>query len=278
MSATEKKTTKGRRPTAKKPTPKKPTPKKKAGRRGDERSGKGGGGGDMLYGRHAIEAAIKNPHRRIKRIFASANAAHDFEELINKHQIELSLKTTPELAALVQQGAVHQGVAAHVEPLPETTLADLKPDRPVLVLDQVTDPHNVGAILRSAAVFNAAAVIMTRRNSPPLSGALAKSACGGLEHVNVILVGNLSQALRELGEIGFYRIGLAGEAQEELESVEHPRPVALALGAEGKGLRRLTRENCDSLRRINATGPLASLNVSNAAAVALHAISKSGGG
>src|SRR5262249_54880606 len=168
---------------------------------------------------------------------------------------------------------VHQGALIEAEPLPEPSLALLAerlPLGPLLVLDQVTDPHNVGAILRSAAVFGAAGVVLTRRHSPPLEGALAKSASGALEHVPVALVQNLARALLDLKQLGVTVVGLEGEASEPLESGTWPDRAALVLGAESKGLRQLTRASCDRLCRITTEGPLNSLNVSNAAAVALH--------
>jgi 23S rRNA (guanosine2251-2'-O)-methyltransferase len=168
---------------------------------------------------------------------------------------------------------VHQGALAEAEPLPELSLAELAEGaagRPLIVLDQVTDPHNVGAILRSAAVFGAGGLVMTRRHSPPLDGTLAKSASGALEHVPVGLVQNLARAIADLKEAGFTVIGLDGEAPDRLEELSWPERSALVLGAEGKGLRQLTRETCDRLARIATDGPLASLNVSNAAAIALH--------
>lgn len=232
------------------------------------------GDADMIYGRHAVISALGNPDRRVLSIYASQNALPDFERPAERHHVPVVVVNSTELSAMLPPGAVHQGIAAKVDPLPEFTVHDLRLDRPVIVLDQVTDPHNVGAILRTAAVFDAAAVIMTRRNSPPLSGALAKSACGGLEHVHVIFVGNLAQALRDLGDIGFFRIGLAAEGTASLENCPLSHPVALVLGAEDKGLRRLTREQCDVLARISTSGPLTSLNVSNATAIALHTVTQ----
>ncbi len=233
---------------------------------------------DWLYGRHAVSAALANPDRQIQKIMATNNAAKDFNDLISKSGSPLTTSTTDEISAQLPPGAVHQGIAIKVHPLKDIGLEDLALDRPVLVLDQVTDPHNVGAIIRSAAVFNASALIMTRRNSPPLSGVLAKSACGALEHVNIIFVGNLSQALKGLEKIGFWRIGLDGQAKSSLEEAvgdtSCTRPLALVLGAEDKGMRRLTTEQCDELCHITTTGTLASLNVSNAAAIALHVVAQ----
>lgn len=233
---------------------------------------------DWLYGRHAITAALANPSRQITLLHATSNSLKDFEAAARQRQITPIVSTTTEISALLPPGAVHQGIAAKVQPLKEVGLDELPLDRPVIVLDQVTDPHNVGAILRSAAVFNASAVIMTRRNSPPLTGVLAKSACGALEHVDVVFVGNLSQTLKELGKIGFWRIGLDGQAQSALETsapeVNKNTPVALVLGAEDKGMRRLTIEHCDEICYITTKGQLASLNVSNAAAIALHIVSQ----
>jgi 23S rRNA (guanosine2251-2'-O)-methyltransferase len=178
-----------------------------------------------------------------------------------------------DLARLVSHDAPHQGLVLECEPLEDIHLGDVLTGdavRPLVVLDQVTDPHNVGAILRSAAVFGSAGLIMTRRHSPPLDGALAKSASGALELVPVALVQNLARALAELKELDVTVIGLDGTAADRLEDAPWPARVALVVGAEGRGLRQLTRESCEQVYRIATENVLASLNVSNAAAVALH--------
>ncbi len=169
---------------------------------------------------------------------------------------------------------VHQGVLLEAEPLPEPSLDDLArraaTGAPVMILDHVTDPHNAGAVLRSAAAFGAAGLVMTRRHSPPLNGVLAKSASGALDLVPVLLVQNLARTLLDLKAQGFVVLGLDGEATARLEDETFAGKTAIVLGAEGKGLRELTGETCDRLVRIATPGTLASLNVSNAAAIALH--------
>jgi 23S rRNA (guanosine2251-2'-O)-methyltransferase len=227
-----------------------------------------------LFGLHAVEAALRNPARKINRLVLTDNAERRLIEALGTitHKIE---PTTPrDLDRILGPDTVHQGAMLETEELPEPEFAALAEDaagRPLLVLDQVTDPHNVGAILRSAAVFGAAGLVMTRRHSPPLNGVLAKSASGALELVPVALVQNLSRALEELKDAGFTIVGLDGTADALIEDTDWTsRPIALVLGAEGKGLRELTQKNCDVLARITTDGALASLNVSNAAAVALH--------
>ena len=228
-----------------------------------------------LYGFHTVEAALANPERRINKLIVTENAARRLESAIAARAITPEIVEARELDRLLGADTVHQGLCLETELLEEPDLFLLAANSaagngPIVVLDQVTDPHNVGAILRSAAVFGATGLVMTRRHSPPLDGALAKSASGALELVPIALVQNLSRAMVELAKLQVLRIGLDGDADALIEDQPLSGAVALVLGAEGKGLRQLTRETCDHLSRIGAAGPLASLNVSNAAAVALH--------
>jgi len=224
----------------------------------------------MIFGLHAVEAALSNPNRPLLRLLATENAAHRLGPLIAKRKITPEPVLPKDLDRLLGPDTVHQGVALEVGPLAPVGLDDIDPNGILLVLDQVTDPHNVGAALRSAAAFGAAGLVLTERHSPPLAGVLAKAASGALDLVPIVLVKNLAQALTELGDRGVLRIGLAEEAEGALEDAPLTRPLALVLGAEGKGLRQLTRERCDSLCRISTMSALASLNVSNAAAIAMH--------
>jgi 23S rRNA (guanosine2251-2'-O)-methyltransferase len=224
----------------------------------------------LLYGIHAVEAALANPNRTIGRLLATENAARRLETALKARGVGPEDALPKQLDRLLGSDAVHQGVVLETEPLATVELENVQPEGILLVLDQVTDPQNVGAVLRSAAVFGAAGVVMPARHTSPLTGALAKAASGALDIVPVILVGNLAQALARLGEAGFLRVGLAEEGAEPLEAAVLTLPLALVLGAEGKGLRQLTREHCDRLCRISTRGALVSLNVSNAAAIALH--------
>jgi len=229
----------------------------------------------QLYGIHAVAAALANPARVIGRLLLTDNAENRLATGIAQRAVKPQKVMPRELDRLLGADTVHQGALLETEDLEEPTLETLAEAcataGPLIVLDQVTDPHNVGAILRSAAVLGASGLIMTRRHSPPLSGSLAKAASGGLEVVPVALIGNLARALAELGELGVQRIGLDGEGERTIDDVGLSGAVALVLGAEGKGLRRLTRESCDALARIPSASAFASLNVSNAAAVALYA-------
>lgn len=243
-----------------------------------QRPGGAAGGTLALYGIHAVEAALLNPRRAIQRLLVTDNAAERLAKAIASRGIAAIAAEPKDIDRELPAGSVHQGALATVLPLDVPALADLAPgeangpDPILIVLDQVTDPHNAGAILRTAAAFGAAGLVMTDRNSPPLASALAKAASGGLEHVPVVQVTNLARALEELAELGFFRIGLDGAAADALETGDLNGPTALILGAEDSGMRRLTRESCDRLARLATMGPIRSLNVSNAAAIALHTV------
>lgn len=238
----------------------------------------GGPGGYWIFGHHAVEEALKNPKRRLHRLIAAGDAAAALGRGPGVPAVEVVERDV--IDKLVGRDVVHQGIAARVSPLPETDIyeiCDLARDREqvcVVVLDQVTDPHNVGAILRSAAAFGALAIILTERHAAPESGILAKSASGALEHVPLVRVTNLARAMEELKAAGFWCIGLAAEAKQTLANVKSGGRVALCLGAEGAGLRRLTRENCDLLVRLPTSGPIDHLNVSNAAAISLYELAR----
>ena len=227
-----------------------------------------------LWGKHAVAAALDNPARKVVRAWATRDAASFLQF---PDGLPVTYADVADLGKLVPHDAPHQGVVIEVEPLEDTWLGDLLADSGeravLLVLDQVTDPHNVGAILRSAAAFGAIGIVTQDRHSPPESGALAKAASGALERVPWVRVVNLARALEEIGKSGFWRIGLAGEAQIELKEALGPPRIALVLGAEGPGLRPNTREHCDALARLPIADEIDSLNVSNAAAVALYAAS-----
>jgi 23S rRNA (guanosine2251-2'-O)-methyltransferase len=227
-----------------------------------------------FWGRHAVAAALANSERNIVRIWATREAA---AALQIDRSIPVTFADVADLGRLVPQDAPHQGLVAEVERLPDILLADLLDEasdrRPLLVLDHVTDPHNVGAILRSAAAFDALGLVTQDRHAPPESGALAKAASGALESVPWARVVNLARALDEMAEAGFWRIGLTGEAEMTLAEALGPPRVALVLGAEGEGLRQNTEAHCDALARLPISGRIESLNVSNAAAVALYAAS-----
>jgi 23S rRNA (guanosine2251-2'-O)-methyltransferase len=229
----------------------------------------------LIFGIHAVDGVLGNPQRSIRRLYLTDNAERRLQATLANRQIAHERVLPRDLERRLGADAVHQGALVETEPLPEPALAQVAASaqasgKPLLVLDQVTDPHNVGAVLRSAAVFGASGLLMTRRHSPPLDGVLAKSASGALEHVPVVQVQNLARALADLKALDISVIGLDASATERLEDMAWPAGAALVLGAEGKGLRQLTRESCDRLARIAADGPFASLNVSNAAAIALH--------
>jgi 23S rRNA (guanosine2251-2'-O)-methyltransferase len=244
------------------------------------REGGSADGRYWIYGHHAALAALANPRRRLSTLLLTAEAEAEFTAQIaaarQRHGDRLSVAraTREELSDQLGRDAVHQGIAVEAWPLPspalDTVLAEAPPDATLLVLDQVTDPHNVGAILRSAAAFGAAGVIVTQHHSPPETGSLAKAASGGLEQVPLLRVVNLSQTLETLQTAGFWCLGLAAEGAEPLSGARLDGRIAFVLGAEGGGMRRLTREQCDLLVRLPTGTILAQLNVSNAAAIALY--------
>ena len=225
-----------------------------------------------FWGRHAVAAALANPDRDIVRIWVTREAVAEFEI---GSGIPVTFADVADLGRMVPRDAPHQGIVAEVERLDDILLADLldgaEDGRPLLVLDQVTDPHNVGAILRSAAAFDALGIVTQDRHAPPESGALAKSASGALETVPWVRVVNLARALDEMAEAGFWRIGLTGEAEDTLATALGPQRVALVLGAEGEGMRQNVEAHCDALAKLPISDRIESLNVSNAAAIALYA-------
>ena len=248
----------------------------------------------LIYGKHAALAAIANPMRKIKRVLVTKNTQAECARELS-HVKNLSPVDGGKLEALLGKDAVHQGIAVECEPLFQPSLHEwlggvtewqgdpvaqetLSPrhhvtSSPLLLLDQVSDPHNVGAILRSAAAFGIGAVITLERNAAQETGTLAKAASGALEVVPLISVGNLAQAIELLKKEGYWVYGLDGEAKQTIAQVKFDAKTALILGAEGRGLRRLTAERCDMLVKIPMSGQMESLNVSNAAAVAMYVIS-----
>ncbi len=235
----------------------------------------------VIFGLHAVEAALSNPKRIILHAYLTDNAAAKLGALIAKRKVTVTALLPPELDGLVGGGAVHQGAVLHVEPLEQPTLDDfldsLAEDSPaaIAMLDQVTDPHNVGAVLRSAAAFGVAALIVQDRHSPPLSGTLAKAASGALDLVPVISTVNLARSLERLKEHGFQCLGFNSEGADRLERSASAAPRAVfVFGAEDKGLRRLVREGCDAVYALSAPGPIKSLNISNAAAIVFYEAAK----
>jgi 23S rRNA (guanosine2251-2'-O)-methyltransferase len=228
----------------------------------------------ILYGWHTVKAALENPARRIRRLFLTENAARRLAD------DGIEMPVTPErvrpdaIAARLSPDAVHQGLLAEADPLPALAPEEIEPSGIVLALDQITDPHNVGAILRTAAGFAVAALVTTARHSPQATGVLAKSASGALEFVPIVTVQNLARALATLKERGFLLVGLDSTGEKDLADLPLRPPLALVLGAEGKGLRQLTRATCDLVARLDLPGKIKSLNVSNAAALALYIATK----
>ena len=260
---------------------------------GPARKGRSGGGPaeqHWIYGTHAVSAALANPSRRLKRLLVTAHAAERLaprlDDLLAARDEDLVAEQAPRelLADILPEGAAHQGVALRTDPLEQPDLADLLRhwDCPagaesaapnvVLALDQVTDPQNVGAILRSASAFGAAAVMAPRHHAAPESAALVKAASGAFEHLPYVQVANLARALETLKQADFLCLGMAAESDTALAAAEVGERLVVVLGGEGRGLRRLTRERCDRLVRLPTRGPIGQLNVSAAAAVALYEV------
>ena len=242
------------------------------------RPGKAPAGRPRFWGRHAVAAALANPERSVRKVWATREAIGQFDI---DPAIPVTFADVADLGRLVPPDAPHQGIVADVDPLEEIWLGDLIESgrgdrRPLVVLDQVTDPHNVGAILRSAAAFDALGIITQDRHAPPESGALARAASGALEVVPWVRVVNLARALEEIAEAEFWRVGLAGEATDTLADAIGASRVALVMGAEGEGLRHNTAQHCDLLARLPISAKVESLNVSNATAIALYAVAARG--
>jgi 23S rRNA (guanosine2251-2'-O)-methyltransferase len=230
-----------------------------------------------LYGRHAVLAALQNPQRMLRRLWATSQALETLAIALPGN-LEVRETDQAQLSRLTSEQAPHQGLVLEAEPLPDVFLDTLLATarKPILVLDHVTDPHNVGAILRSAAAFDVAALVSQDRHSPPESGALAKAASGCLERVPWVRVVNIARALEDIAQAGYWRLGLAGESQTTLSQALNQglarAPLCLVLGAEGEGLRANVAAHCDLLARLPIAPQVESLNVSNAAAIALYAI------
>ena len=229
---------------------------------------------DLLYGVHPVLEALKNPKRRCISLLASKNAADRLAGELPKAPLVPEIVHPRELDKRLGPDAVHQGLLLEARPLTQPRLDQIEKSGLVVLLDQVTDPHNVGAILRTCAAFRVTALVATARHSPEGSGVLFKSASGAYEHVPYVKVTNLARAMDELKTYGFRIVGLDSEAHMSISAVDRMPPLALVLGAEGKGLRQLTRANCDHLARLDLDGPIKSLNVSNAAAIALYALTR----
>jgi 23S rRNA (guanosine2251-2'-O)-methyltransferase len=224
----------------------------------------------ILYGWHTVTAALANPKRRIRRLLITENAGRRLTDEGVRMPAKAEQVRPDTIGGLLGPDALHQGLYAEADPLPSPDIEELGGAGVVLVLDQITDPHNVGAILRTSAAFAVEAIITTARHSPEATGVLAKSASGALELVPIVTVQNLARALATLAERGYQRVGLDSGAAGDLATIPLTAPLALVLGAEGKGLRQLTRETCDALARLDLPGEIKSLNVSNAAALALY--------
>jgi 23S rRNA (guanosine2251-2'-O)-methyltransferase len=228
----------------------------------------------ILYGWHTVTEALKNPQRRFRKLLLTENAVRRLHDDGITPPIAPDIVRPDAIDRQLTPDAVHNGLLAEADPLPSPGIEDLPTDGIVLVLDQITDPHNVGAILRTAAAFAVSAIVTTARHSPEATGVLAKAASGALELVPIAIVQNLARGLAALKERGFLTVGLDSNAPEDLAAIALRAPIALVLGAEGKGLRQLTAATCDQLARLDLPGAIKSLNVSNAAALSLYIASR----
>ena len=229
---------------------------------------------DVIYGAHPVEEALKNPMRKFVKLTATLNGAERLKDLTRALGITPEIVNPKVLDRRLEPDAVHQGMILEAKPLRQPELGEIEQSGVVVLLDQVTDPHNVGAIMRTCAAFKVAALVTTARHSAEASGVFFKAASGAYEHVPYVKVTNLARAMEELREAGFRLVGLDSEADATLDIVDKSPPLALVLGAEGKGLRELTRKNCDVVAKLDFSGAIRSLNVSNAAAVALYALTR----
>jgi 23S rRNA (guanosine2251-2'-O)-methyltransferase len=238
----------------------------------------------LIWGFYAVRAAWLNPKRRCLRLWLSEAGEKTFAPILDEAREALLKRPDAkrcdkqEIDRITPPGSVHQGIVLEAMPLHEPSLRDLitgdSLPECLVMLDQVTDPHNIGAILRSAAAFGAGGVILTERNAPGTTGVLAKTASGAIDYVPMLHVVNLARALDELREAGYWSVGLAEEGDKDLDACDLTGRTVLVLGAEGEGLRQLTRKKCDELAKLPTGGPIGSLNVSNAAAVALYEASR----
>ncbi len=255
-------------------------PKRKPSHSGQNNSGgQGGSHGKTywLYGLHAVSAALANTRRNVRRAVATSGALERLAAGFEARRIQPKLVSAHEVGAMVGADAVHQGVALEVQMLPDVSLEGLAlgdSSKSLILLDQVTDPHNVGAILRSAAAFGAGAVICPRDHAPQETAVMAKASSGGIEIVPLVTVTNLAQCMETLKKHGYWCVGLEGGAKQTIAQAKLSRKTALVMGTEGKGLRRLTAERCDLLVKLPISADMESLNVSNAAAIALYVVSQ----
>jgi 23S rRNA (guanosine2251-2'-O)-methyltransferase len=251
----------------------KPPPRKAAPANATERKLEFDPENDLVYGAHSVAAALANPKRKLVKLWATENGAARLKEELGTLPVEPEL-VHPRLLDHMLKGedAVHQGLILEAKPLRQPRLDQIPHEGLIVILDQVTDPHNVGAIMRSCAAFNVTALVVTARHAADTNGVFMKAASGAFELVPYVTVTNLARALGELKTYGFTLVGLDSEATTSMAEISHARPLGVVLGAEGKGLRQLTRDTCDVMARIDMPGRIKSLNVSIATAISLYAL------